>query len=187
MTKAATEKRELSKVICDILQSEMSLDAKHCMLGDQDWQIPPDTKLFCVVFDDTAKTMASAKFIDADTSQETQQRSALHDVRIEIMSMGSGEARARKEEPGMALDSFYAEQQAEANGIQIGRASEAVNASETEVSKRLIKYVTRVKVSVLHQKVKAPPKYDFFTKFNGDITDASQTHEPPPPATNSQP
>jgi len=27
--------RELAKIVCDILQAEMELDAAHCLLGDR--------------------------------------------------------------------------------------------------------------------------------------------------------
>lgn len=178
----ATLEREVAKIVMDILQFEMDLDAAHCLLGDQKWDIPTDKKLFMVIFDQSPKPFGAANFLNADQAsanfgKEIQQGAFMHDVRIEMMSFGN-EARTRKEELGLALNSFYAQQLAEQYGIQIGRAQSPLEASETEVAGRLLKYVLHVNITAMHQKVKAMPEpADYYNKFNGATVDG--TAKPP--------
>lgn len=177
-TPAGTLEREVAKIVADLLASEMGLDEAHCLLGDQAWDIPGDKKLFVVVFDQAGPTIGAADYLDADASsstygKEVQQSSVLHDVRVEVMSLKSGEARVRKEEVGLALASIAARQAAGRYRVQIGRAQPPVDASETEVSGRLLKFVVHVNVTALHQKVKDPPAPGFYDKFNGATVDGS--------------
>lgn len=178
--------REVSKIVMDILQEEMELDAEHCLLGNQKWDIPADKKLFVVVFDQTPRPFGAANFLDTDASsstvnQEIQQLATLHDVRVEIMSF-SDEARLRKEEVVLALASFYSQQLQGQHLVQIGRAQQPVDASETEVTGRLFKYVAHVNVTALHQKIKAPPGAGYYDKFNGAVVDGTTL----PPAVQTQ-
>lgn len=181
-----TLEREVAKVVCDVLQAELGLDDAHCLLGDQKWDIPADKQLFVVVFDQAARPFGTANYLDPDPAsptfgREVQQGAALHDVRVELMSFDH-EARTRKEEPGLALASFYAQQLAERYSLQLGRAQTPVDASETEVAGRLLKFVIHVNVTALHQKVKDLPRNDYFNKFNGATADGSAN----PPATEIQ-
>lgn len=167
----STIAREVAKIVADILGTEMELDEAHCLLGNQKWDIPADEELFVVVFDQAAPPIGAANYLDTDEAsatfgKEIQQSTVLHDVRVEIMSFDAS-ARLRKEEVGLALASILAQQQAEQYGIQIGRAQTPVDASETEVTGRLQKFVIHVAVTAMHMKVKTPPKADYFDKFNG--------------------
>lgn len=178
--------REVSKIVMDILSEEMSLDAAHCLLGNQKWNIPVDKQLFVVVFDTIAGRVGTANFLDTDPTSpyvglETQQLTALHDCRVEIMSFDD-EARVRKEEVVLALQSIYAQQLMGQYLIQIGRPQNPVDASETEVSGRLFKFVTHVNVTCLHQKVKIPPGAGYNDKFNGATVDGTIL----PPALSTQ-
>lgn len=169
--------REVAKIVADVLGAELDLDPAHCLLGDQEWNIPTDKKLFLVVFDQSGPTIGAANYLETDPSsvdanKEIQQANSLHSLRIEIMSF-NGDARTRKEEVGLALASIRALQAAEAAGIQIGRAQAPVDASETETTRRLLKFVVRVNVTALHQKIKAPPGAGFYDKFNGATADGS--------------
>ena len=169
--------REVAKIIADILASEMGLDDQHSLLGDQKWNMPVDKQLFVVVYDQAAPALGAANYLDTDETSSTfgkeiQQSAVLHDVRVEIMSFDN-DARLRKEEVGLALASFRAQQMSEQYGIQIGRAQSPVNASETEVTGRLQKYVIHVNVTALHMKVKTPPTADYFNKFNDATVDGT--------------
>lgn len=182
-----TIEREVSKIVADVLQAEMGLDDAHCLLGNQKWDIPEDKQLFVVVFDQTPVPVGSTKYLDVDPlsktlGSEVQQITVVHDVRVEIMSLDSGEARQRKEEVTLALNSIYADQLAEKYRIQIAKPQAPVDASETEATARLQKFVTHVNVTALHQKVKDPPKGDYFNKFNGATVDGTAK----PPETKTQ-
>ncbi|MES2155469.1 MAG: hypothetical protein V4510_10075 [bacterium] len=167
---SGTLEREVAKIVADVLLAELALDEAHCLLGNQAWDIPPDRQLFVVVFDQAAPPIGGVTYLETDETspnfgKEIQQSTVIHDVRVELMSFGP-EARLRKEEIGLALNSFLAQQAAARYGVQIGRAQTPVDASETEVTMRLQRFVVHVNVTALHQKVKEPPRADYFDKFN---------------------
>lgn len=184
---ASTIEREVAKIAMDVLMAEMGLDAEHCLLGDQAWDIPADKKLFVAIFDQAPAPFGGATYLDTDETsatfgKEIQQGSFVHDVRIDIMSFDN-EARVRKEEVALALNSFYSQQLQGQYGVQIGRAQAPVDASGAENSKMLLRYVVHVKITALHQKVKTPPKADYFNKFNGATADGTTN---PPAITDQQ-
>lgn len=166
--------REVSKVVMDVLQLELGLDADHCLLGNQKWNIPNDKRLFVVVFDTVVGRTGACDFLDTDPASpyvglETQQLNALHDCRVEMMSFDD-EARVRKEEIVLALQSIYAQQLMGKYFMGIGRPQDPVDASETEATARLFKFISHVNVTCLHQKVKAPPGAGYYDEFNGATT-----------------
>jgi len=172
------EQREVTKVVADILMSEMALDAEHCLLGDQQYALPADDELFVVVFDDGFKPLGGTKFIELDPASENylhevQQYSGLHDVRVEVMSF-SNAARLRIGEVAMALNSIYAQQLSEQYQIQIAdRIKTPVNATAAEETGMLFRYSTHVNVTAMHQKVKPLPFYNYYDKYNGALQDGT--------------
>lgn len=174
MSTPVTIQREVAKVVADILQEEMDLDDAHCLLGDQKWDIPADRLLFVAIYDKAGPPVGASNFLDTDpdsttVNKEIQQSVAVHDVLIEIMSFDN-EARTRKEEVGLALASIYSQQIQGQYQLQIGRAQRPVDASETEVTGRLLKFVIHVNVTALHQKIKTPPGAGYYDEFNGATT-----------------
>lgn len=189
MTAPTTVEREAVKVVCDVLQAELGLDDKHCLLSDQEYDIPADEQLFAVIFDSRSKPVGAANALDTDPAsptvgQEIQQSAVFHEIIVALMSF-NGDARARKEEVGLALQSSTARMLGEKWGVTIYRPSEPIDATDAEGGSRLRRYDTHVKVSQLHQKVKAPGA-GVFTKFNvpsgefadGTINPPSITTEP---------
>jgi hypothetical protein len=177
MTAAGTLVREVAKIACDILQAELGLDDAHCLLGNQPWEIPADKALFAVVFDMAGPAIGTTSHLDRDETsptfgKEIQQSTVIHTVRVEIMSFDN-DARTRKEEIGLAFASLYAQQLEGKYDIQIGRAQAPIDASDAEVTSRLLRFVVRVNITAMHQKVKAPPSADYFDKFNGATVDGS--------------
>jgi hypothetical protein len=176
--------REPAKVIADILKHEMNLDDAHCFIGDQPWEIPADAKLFVAVHDDGGPVVGVSSEIDTTSNplKEIQKVTIVHDVRIEIMSLWPGnEARTRKEEVGMALESQYAQDVMDARNCSIGRIRALTNASESEVATRLLRYTVHANVTALHVKEKLNPPY--YDKFNGATVDG--TANPPEVNTNA--
>lgn len=183
-----TMQREVAKILADILAAELDLDSSHCLLGDQKWDIPEDKALFLVVFAQAGAPFGGVTYLDTDEASSTfgkeiQQATVVHDCRIEIMSFDN-DARVRQMEPGLALNSLFAQQQAELYRIQIGRAQQPVNASDTEVTGRLQRFVIHVNVTALHQKVKTPPSADYYNKFN--VRPGFTTAAVNPPAVSDQ-
>jgi len=166
--------REPAKIVADLVRAELELDTAHCMVGDQPWEIPSDTKLFVSVHDDGGPIIGVSSEIDETVSplKEIQKSTILHDIRIEIMSLWPGnEARTRKEEVVQALESQRAQDVMDAHNCSIGRVRSLVNASEAEVAGRLIRYTLHVNVTALHVKERLnPPYYDKFNEATQDGT-----------------
>lgn len=176
-----TLEREVAKLVADVLQAEMVLDDAHCVLGNQKWDIPADKELFVAIFDQAGPVIGTANFFDADPASSTlgkeiQQSAVMHDVRIEIMSFDAS-ARLRKEEVSLALASIFSQQLQSKYRVQIARAQTPVDASDTEVTGRLQKFVVHVNVTALHQKVKDERTGTYYDKFNGATVDG--TAKPP--------
>ena len=163
-----TSPREPAKVIADILQEEMGLDAEHCLLGDQKWDIPEDQELFAVIYDRSTKVVSTTSYLDTkvDPPVERQFMTALHDMNIEIMSYINGAARLRKEEVGLALESIFARQAMETTNCQICRVQPSVDLSAAELTGMLWRYSIPVRVFSLHFKFKPTNAYSYYTKFN---------------------
>ena len=174
--------REPAKVVLDILQEELGLDDAHCLMGEQKWDIPPDQNLFLVAFDGGGPVVLSRSTFNVTSNppSEIQQMTMMHDIRIEIMSYISNEARVRKEEVGMALESFHSRSVQELDNCQIYRIQHPVDASAAELTGQLIRYVAHVNVLTLHTKTK--PIVPYFSKFNippGPLNPPEGTVNPP--------
>lgn len=183
--------RAVDDVVADVLAYEFALDAAHCLLGNMKYKIPPDQQLYVVVFDDMGPPFGVTAFLDQDEAsptfgQEVQQASVLHAVRVEVMGFltdaGYDPAKAAANRLASALGGFYAQQLAGQYRMQVGRAQQPVNASDAEVTGRLVRYVARVNVTALHQTAKNPPGAGYFDKFNGATTDGTAN----PPEVQSQ-
>ena len=163
-----TSPREPAKVVLDILQSELGLDNAHCLMGEQKWDIPPDQKLFLVAYDAGGPIISTQTILDISVLPpvELQQMVMMHDIRIEIMSYLSPEARARKEEIGLALESFFSRDKQELESCQVSRIQRPVDATASEETGTLWKYVAHVNVTALHTKTKSGAPYLYYSKFN---------------------
>jgi hypothetical protein len=175
--------RAVDDIIADIMKAEFSLDAEHCLLGNMRYKIPPDQKLFVVVFDDMGPPFGACTFLDIDETSptyglEVQQSTVLHTVRVETMGFidddGYDVAKDTAPKVTHALGGFLAQQAMGKYRLQIGRAQAPINATDTEETARLVKYVSRVNITALHQTAKAPPAgADYFDKFNGATVNGS--------------
>ena len=161
-----TSPREPAKVVLDILQVELGLDDPHCIMGDQPWDMPPDKKLFLIARDLDGPVISTCSWLDTTVSPpvEVQQSTVLHDILIEFLSYIDGEARLRKNEIGLAVESIASKQIQELNNCRVDRVFGLVDVSETEATGRLWKYQVHVHVTALHTKTK--PATSYFSKFN---------------------
>ena len=183
--------RAVDLVVMDVLQAELGLDAQHCLLGNQEYDIPNDS-LFVVIFDDAGPAYGACDFLDEDATSptfglEVQQSTVQHTVRVAIMAFirddGYDEAKAKKEQVVHALGSIFSQQAMGQHRMSIGRPTQPVNASDAEGTRRLVRYDSAVKVTALHQTAKAPPGAGYYNKFNGATTDGTAL---PPPVTVQQ-
>lgn len=108
------------ELVCDIIQQGMALTSDQIYLWDQKVNIPTDSRLYvavgivsCKPFGNTNRNDGSGSGLDAIQSVNM---SSLLD--INILSRGP-DARNRKEEVILALNSTYAEQQQELNSFRV--------------------------------------------------------------------
>ena len=164
----------------NILAYEWELDAAHCVLGNMQYKIPSDDKLFVVVFDDMGPSFGQCDFLDTDPTSptyllEVQQSTILHAIRVEIMGYIKDDGYdVAKEHAALVANAFagiFAQQLMGQYKLQFGRVQAPVNASAAEGANRLVRYHARTNTTVLHQRAKTPPGAGYDDKFNGATVD----------------
>ena len=166
--------REPLKVVAQIIQEQLGLDVFHVIDATEKFDIPVDQGLFVVLFDEGPSIISRSNWFDPSTNSEVQTHTMLHPIRIEICSFNH-EARQRKEEVALALDSIYAQQLMEQYQCQVSSMTgKFQDASAAEPSSFLKRYSTVVNVMAIHGKVQP---VDYFDKFNGATV--AQTVNPP--------
>ena len=161
--------REPIKVVADILSTEMGLKDGQLMLINEQWTIPQTEGLYVALsYLGPGEIIGNNNFAVSDGDgpndgmTEIQQVTVLHRIQIDIMSFGP-EARLRKEEIPMALDSIYAQQKMEQYQMGIMRSpTPFLDASSLEETKRLNRFVTSVGINALFSKSKAAPYFKTF-------------------------
>lgn len=178
-------------VFADVLRYEFGIDAEHCLLGNMPYKIPPDQKLYVVVFDDMGPVVGTATVLDTDSAsptylKELQQSRMLHYIRAEVAGFiddqGFDVAKATAAMIPGALNGFYSQQLQGKYKMQFGQAQQPINASDAEETRRLVRYMVRSNATVLHQVARTPPDGGYYDKFNGATTDGTVL----PPAITTQ-
>ena len=149
-----TKYTEPLKVIADILQTKLGLKAGRVMLYNQKYNIPKDDKIFIMVGEeDNDVYAASTNTMDTPDGSGYEERNDVL-VRatavIDVLSAGP-EARERKHEVIMALNSIYSQQMQELNSLRIANLPVGfVNTSDLEASQMLNRFT--IKFNILYRK-----------------------------------
>lgn len=149
---------------CDVIRTEMNLDADQVWIYNQKVDIPPDDRLYVVVSILNCKPFSNInKMIPTDSGLEEKQMTNFYaNLSVDILSR-STEARDRKEEIILALHSVYAQQMQEAHGFSIARLSNAfANISDVEGSAIPYRFNITVGIQYLVTKQKEVDYYDTF-------------------------
>jgi len=117
--------KDISKILCDILQHELSLPNGRVVLYDQNFKAPNDDALYIVVGQETSQVIANTKRFDPEADQMVQKVVTATKFFVEFTSKNS-EAWDRMYEIIGAVNSYYSEQKQEENTIKIYR-TQAVN------------------------------------------------------------
>ena len=166
---------ELIKVLADLFTSELCLEPiivpgsqpqPRVFIYNQKWKIPPVDGMFICVGFLYAKPFGATLSYQTDPATggliEVQGSNTQETYTVEAFSR-NGEARERMHEIPMALRSTACQQLAERHSFKVGFIpSSFVDASETEESAILNKYVATF--SVLRAHTKSKP-VDYFDKF----------------------
>ena len=165
-----TKYTEPLKVIADILQTKLGLKAGRVMLYNQKYNIPKDDKIFIMVGEeDNDVYAASTNTMDTPDGSGYEERNDVL-VRatavIDVLSAGP-EARERKHEVIMALNSIYSQQMQELNSLRIANLPVGfVNTSDLEASQMLNRFT--IKFNILYRKSNNS-SVDYYDKFKTEV------------------
>ena len=129
--------REPIKIIGDILKNCMALTTGQIFIYNQDFKLPETSGLFILMQYNTSSNYSSTnEFLPAaegvDTAQESISMLTKEDYTINVISKND-DARQRKEEVIMSLNSNFSQNQQGLYQFQIARVSNSfVNVSELE-------------------------------------------------------
>lgn len=152
------------QLFCDILQTELGLEDGQVYLWDQKINIPTDYKLYIAVGVLSCKPFGNTRTSDGSGSglNEIQSTNFQAILDVNILSRGT-EARDRKEEVVLALNSVYSEQQQESNGFYVATLpSGFVNLSQEDGAAIPYRFNISVAIQYFITKTKAVPYYDTF-------------------------
>jgi hypothetical protein len=150
------------KAIADIIKNELGLTAGQIMLAYEKWEIAKNAGMYIDLAYVSQKVIGSASTMDTTLNLEVKTITVLSSIQVDILSYGD-EARLRKEEVLMALNSAYSQSVQEANNISIGYVpTSMVNASALEESKFLNRFVFTINVTALFSVTKGATYFDSF-------------------------
>lgn len=150
------------KVLATILKSEMGIEDGQIMLGLENWEIPKTRGLYIALFYGPDKTVGQTNEFDPVSNTEIQSAAMLHEIVLEVMSFNE-EARVRKQEVILALNSIFSQNTVDANGMQINSLPQSFLPVPTlEETKQLNKFRISFCMNALYQKVKPADYYDKF-------------------------
>jgi len=177
---------QLENYIVDIIRKEMELDQNHIWIRAQNRKIPPNAnELFVVVGAVDFNPISSKSYYDSikDTERQVIYGRAL--VQIDIFSR-SIEARTRRAEVSMALNSFYSQEIQNKYQFRIFEIpSSFVNTSDLEGGSDINRFTLRFYAMFSEVKEKTTAYYDTFNaEINSDgteiILDTIQAPRPTP-------
>jgi len=160
--------REPIKIIGDILTEFMSLSAGQVMIYNQDFKLPETSGLFIILQYNSSQNYSSInEFIPAAEGIEGGQESITtlmkEDYTINVISKND-EARQRKEEVIMGLNSNFSQDKQGLYQFQIARVSNSfVNVSELEGAGMLNRFAINISLLAHYTKTINTSYYDDFT------------------------
>jgi hypothetical protein len=150
------------ELFCEILERELSLENGRVYLWDQKIMQPKDMGLYIAVSTVYCKPFSNTNSFNGSTNSSEQSTNFQALLGVDIISRGN-EARYRKEEVIMALNSTYAQQQQEKNGFYIGKISTGfVNLSQEDGAAIPYRFNISVAIQYSVSKNKVISYYDDF-------------------------
>jgi hypothetical protein len=152
-----------AQLICDIIQTAMGLDPGRVALWNQKVNLPNDSGLFVSVHVLACKPFSNTKTFDSTSGNSIQSTNIQAMLSIHLKSRGP-DARDRKEELLMALNSDYAASQQAINSFRVFPISTSfVDLSEGDGAAIPYHFNITVNIQYAVTKTAAVP---YFTNFN---------------------
>lgn len=163
---------QVENYVVDIIRNEMGLDQNHIWIRAQNRKIPPNAnELFVVVGAVDFNPISSKSYYDSTTDKERQVVYGRAMLQVDIFSR-STEARTRRAEVLMALNSFYSQEIQNMYQFRIFEIpSSFLNTSELEGGSDINRFTIRFYSMCSEVKEKTTAYYDTFNaEINSDGT-----------------
>lgn len=154
---------QVEEYIVDIIRTELELDQQNIWIQAQNRKIPPESQeLYCIVGVVDFKPISAKSKYDSDTDIEKQIVYGRADVQIDLMSR-SNEARQRRAELLMALNSFYSENLQNEKCFRIFEIPRSfVNTSGLQGGSDINRFTLIIPTMISEEKTKSADYYDTF-------------------------
>lgn len=150
-------------LLCNIIEKEMNLANDQVWIWNQKEFVPKDSRIYVNIGVLTCKPFANTNQFN-DDGTVTQSVNMQEMISIDILSRGP-DARTRKEELILALNSVYAQQQQETNGFYIAKLSTTfVNLSEIDGAAIPYRFNISANLQYFIKKTKVVPYFDDFSE-----------------------
>lgn len=163
---------QLENYIVNIIRTEMALDQNHIWIRAQNRKIPPNAnELFVVVGAVDFNPISSKSYYDSFQDKERQVVYGRALVQVDIFSR-STEARLRRAEVLMALNSFYSQEIQNRYQFRIFEIpSSFINTSSLEGGSDINRFTITISAMCSEVKEKTTAYYDTFNaEINSDGT-----------------
>lgn len=160
--------REPIKAIADILVNQLNIESSRIFLMNSLRELPKDDNVFIVLQEVTFPPFGLKKEYKTinGTYTEIQSYMTKQIVTISILSKNT-DARLRKYDVNLALNSTYSQQIQEMYGFHISSVNPVANRSFLEETSRLYRYDTEATVITAYSKQSA---VDYYEVFDDTIT-----------------
>ena len=176
----------IEQYVVDILRNEIGLDNNHIWVMSQNRKIPTEAQeLFVIVGAVDFNPISSKSYFDHNSNSERQVVYGRAMLQIDIFSR-STEARTRRSEILMALNSFYSQEIQNKYHFRIFEIPASfVNTSHLEGGSNINRFTIRAYAMCTEVKIKEAEYYDTFnSEINSDgtkiILDTIQAPRPTP-------
>jgi hypothetical protein len=154
-------------LMADIISHCLDIPEERVVLYSQNFDLPSDNDLFCIIVGGTNFVLSSVTNFDPDTNEEIQTATIFRNLNIELYSKND-DAKNKTHEIAMAIGSYYGQRVQEDNHIAIWRNGQILDLTYIEGSSSLHRF--RVPVIISYVETKRTPA-DYFEHFPSPETE----------------
>ena len=156
---------QIEEYVVDIIRKEMGLDQQHIWIQAQNRKIPPNSNdLYVVVGTVDFLPISSKSYYLSESDKERQILYGRANVQVDIFSR-SNEARNRRGEILMALNSFYSKEVQDSKQFRIFELpSTFINLSGLAGGSDINRFTMRFYAMIAESKDKSSDYYDTFNE-----------------------
>lgn len=157
-------------VLATIIQNEMSIPDGRIVLYDQNFKAPKDDEIYIIISTGLDNIISNTNKFDHVLNEQVQKIQRNTTFNIEITSKNE-DAKIRRHEVLMAINSNYAQRMMEENNIRIFRTPNIQDLSFIEGSSALHRYRISVIINSMEIKRSSTDYYENFQKVEVEINE----------------